>query len=512
VSESRTKNSIRNVAAGVINKCVALLFPFAIRTVILHELGAEYLGLGSLFSSILQVLNMAELGFSSAIVYSMYKPIADKDEKTICALMALYKKIYSIIGTCVLLVGIVLLPFLPKLIKGSTPENINIYILYLLYLFNTVVSYFLFAYKNCLLTAHQRSDITSNILTITQLIQYFVQILLLIVFKNYYVYFVVTPIATILNNVVSAIYATKLYPQYVCSGKLDKNKTEEITKSIGGLMVQKVSQVSRNSFDSIFISAFLGLSAAAIYSNYYYIMSAVHGLMAVVIPAVAASAGNSIVSESEEKNHRDFCKINFIYMWIAGWFTICLGCLYQPFMKIWVGSDLLLPTLTMLLFCIYFYSNALGDTVALYIQSAGLWWKVRVVYIVNAVSNIILNYVLVKAWGIFGIVLATIITSLAFGSFQLCRVLYTDYFKSFKFSGYMKRLAFYFATTCFGGILTFSACNMIQDQGIATFIVKGLICTILPNVIFFVIYFKYPLFNESMLLVRKAVKKGNKSR
>jgi O-antigen/teichoic acid export membrane protein len=473
-------------------------------------LGAEYLGLSSLFSSILQVLNMAELGFSSAVVYSMYKPIAEHDEDTICALMALYKKIYSIIGLCVMGVGLILVPALPHLIKGDTPVGINIYILYLLYLFNTTVSYFLFAYKNCLLTAHQRADITSNILTLTQLIQYCLQIALLVVFKSYYVYFIVTPIATISNNVISAIYARKLYPQYICKGKLSKAKTNEISKSIGGLMVQKVSQVSRNSFDSIFISAFLGLSAAAIYGNYYYIMSAVHGLMAVAASAMTASVGNSIVSESEEKNHKDFCKINFIYLWIAGWFAICLACLYQPFMKIWVGDKLLLPIYTMLLFCIYFYSNALGDTIVLYIQSAGLWWKVKKVYVMNAVANIVLNYVLVRAWGVFGIVLATIITSLVFGSFQHCRILYKDYFKSFKFSGYLGRLLYYFTVTCVVGGFSFCICNLIEDKGIVTLAIKALICIIVPNVAFSVAYIKYPLFKESYLLVKRAFGKRGK--
>lgn len=504
---SRIKNSMRNITAGILNKCVMLLFPFAIRTVILKILGAEYLGLSSLFTSILQVLNMAELGFSSAVVFSMYKPIAENDENTICALMALYKKVYRTIGTIVLGVGLLLLPFLKNLIKGDCPEDINIYVLYIMYLFNTTVSYFLFAYKNCLLTAHQRADITSNVLSVTQCMQYIIQIIVLFAFKNYYVYFIISPVFTIANNVIAAHYANKLYPQYVCRGSIHKEKKNEITKSIGGLMVQKISQVSRNSFDSIFISAFLGLTASAVYGNYYYIMSAIHGVLSVVVPAITASAGNSIVSESVEKNHNDFKKINFIYLWAAGWFTICLACLYQPFMVIWVGDKLLLPIATMVLFCIYFYSNAIGDVISLYIQSAGLWWKVKYVYLLNAVSNIIMNYVLVRLYGVFGIVLATIITGLVFGGFQLCRILYREYFKEYSFAKYLCRILLYFCVTCAVGGLTYAICVFVGEKGLTAFIIRVIICSVLPNIMFFAVYKRTRIFNEAKSIMFNALKR-----
>ena len=129
MKDSRTKNALRNMIFGFFNKFVVLLFPFIIRTVIIKTLGSEYLGLNSLFISILQVLNLAELGFSAAIVYSMYKPIAENDTKTICALMNLYKKIYRVIGFTVMAIGLFLLLFLKFFIKGAYPTDINIYYL-----------------------------------------------------------------------------------------------------------------------------------------------------------------------------------------------------------------------------------------------------------------------------------------------------------------------------------------------------------------------------------------------
>ena len=199
---SRTKNATRNMFFGFINKLIVLLFPFVIRAMIIKTLGSEYLGLSSLFTSILQVLNLAELGFNSAIVYSMYKPIAEKDTTTICALINMYKKIYRIIGITIITLGLILLPFLNLLIKGNYPSDINIYILYLICLFNTGITYFLFAYKNALFTAHQRSDITSNIQSISYVLQYLIQIFVLVKLKNYYMFVIIQMFTTILNNII----------------------------------------------------------------------------------------------------------------------------------------------------------------------------------------------------------------------------------------------------------------------------------------------------------------------
>ena len=181
----RRKNTIRNMIWGTVNRLIATVIPFITRTIIINQLGNEYLGLNSLFTSILQILNLTELGVSSAIVYFMYKPIAEKNEEKICALLNLYKKIYRIIGVVILLIGLILLPFLNYLISGDIPDDINIYILYLIYLFNTVVTYWLFAYKKSLLQAFQRNDIVSKVNSVLSIMQAILQMIIIFVFKNY---------------------------------------------------------------------------------------------------------------------------------------------------------------------------------------------------------------------------------------------------------------------------------------------------------------------------------------
>ena len=176
MGKSRTENTTRNIGAGLLYRMVIIILPFINRTAILWTLGAEFTGLAGLFSSILNVLNMAELGFNMAIVYSLYKPMADKDHKRICEIVSLFKRIYTIVGTIILIGGLAVMPFLTYFINGSYPDTINLYIVYLLYLINSAISYYMFAYKECLLIADQCDDVAKNIRTIVSIARYLAQL------------------------------------------------------------------------------------------------------------------------------------------------------------------------------------------------------------------------------------------------------------------------------------------------------------------------------------------------
>ena len=173
----RTKNATRNMVFGIALKIYQILMPFFMRTAMIYFMGVQYLGLNSLFTSILQVLNLAELGVGSAMVYSMYKPIAEDDTVTICALMKIYRTYYSAIGAVIAVVGVILTPIIPHLISGDLPTGLNVYILYWMNLGATVLSYWLFAYKNALFQAHQRVDVTSKVTIVTNTFQYAAQLL-----------------------------------------------------------------------------------------------------------------------------------------------------------------------------------------------------------------------------------------------------------------------------------------------------------------------------------------------
>ena len=314
---NRSRNATRNIIFGVILKIYQLVLPFAMRTIIMYELGVKYLGLNSLFTSILQVLNLAELGVGSAMVFSMYKPIAQEDSKTICALMKLYKIYYRVIGLVVLAAGLVLLPFIPKLIAGDVPDGINIYVLYLLNLLATVFTYWLFAYKNSILQAHQRQDVVSKVTIVTDTCKYILQIGMLFAFHNYYYYVCVLLLSQIFNNILTAIVSNKLYPQFQAEGKLPKETVKEINQKIKDLFTSKLGFTIVSSADTVVISAFLGLEALAIYQNYYYIINAVMGFVAIIYSSITAGVGNSMIVHDTEKNYRDYRIFTFLACWIT---------------------------------------------------------------------------------------------------------------------------------------------------------------------------------------------------
>lgn len=487
---SKTQNAKRNIIAGVINKVITMILPFVVRSVIIYKLSADYLGLNNLFSSILQVLNLSEMGFSNAVVYSMYKPIADNDSKTICALMNFYRKVYRVIGFIVLGVGLLLLPFLGDLINGDYPQGINIYYLYLFYLVNTVLSYWMFAYKNAILNAFQRTDIISNVNTISLGGMYVAQIIILFTIRNYYLYVAMMPFFTVFQNLLIARESRRLYPKYVCEGTISDDTIYKIKKQVSGLMISKICAVSRNSLDSIFVSAFLGLTITAMYGNYYYVMNAVVAILNVIGNAFLAGVGNSIVTESREKNYSDLMKINFIYMWLSGWCTVCLLCLYQPFMELWVGEELMFSVPVVILFCIYFYSLEMGVIRGVYSDAAGLWWENRYRAIAESVANFVLNYIFGKFFGIAGIIFATLVSLLVINYGLGSQIVFKYYFKNGKLIEYFKYHSIYaFVTLVVCGVTYFITVDLPLD-GILGLVVRILICCIVPNIIYVLVYYK----------------------
>lgn len=502
----RTENASRNILFGTILKLYQILVPFFMRTVMIYFLGAEYLGLNSLFTSVLQVLNLAELGVGSAMVYSMYKPIADDDQASICALMKLYRLYYRVIGTVVMILGIILLPFIPKLIKGSVPEDIDIYLLYILNLSATVLSYWLFAYKNSILVAHQRSDITSKVAIIMNTFKYLVQIFVLIVLKNYYYYVIAILVTQVMTNIITAYYANRMYPQYKPIGQLEKDKVKSINGRIKDLFTSKVGAVIVNSADTIVISAFLGLTALAIYQNYYFIISSIIGFITIIFSSCTAGIGNSLIVETKEKNYNDLKKFTFIIAWLAGFCAICFLCLFQPFMELWVGKELMLDFSVVICFCIYFFIYEINALLNMYKDSAGMWHEDRFRPLITALANLGLNLCLVNYWGMYGVILSTVLSTLIIGMPWLLHNLFTVIFEKKYLKKYILHLIKYIVITSIAGFLTVCICQFIELPLFTELIVRGIMCCIIPNCIFLIAYHKMPEFGQSMALVDKMLK------
>ncbi len=484
----RTKNATRNILFGIILKIYQILIPFFMRTAMIYFMGVQYLGLNSLFTSVLQVLNLAELGVGSAMVYSMYKPIAEDDKITICALMRLYKIYYRMIGLIIAVVGIILTPFIPKLISGGVPVDINIYILYLLNLFATVLSYWLFAYKNSILQAHQRTDVVSKISLLTNTLQYGLQIAVLCVLRNYYYYVIVAMITQAITNITTAYVADRLYPDYKPIGKLEKQQIKKINQRIKDLFTSKIGVVIYDSADTLVISAFLGLTALAIYQNYFYVLNAITGFITVVFGACTAGIGNSIVTETKEKNFNDLNKFTFIICWIAGFCSVCLLCLYQPFMELWVGKDLMFSFSAVICFVVYFFIRQMNSLFNLYKDASGMWHEDRFRPLTAALTNLVLNIILVQFIGVYGILLSTVLAIICVGMPWLLHNLFTVVFEKKYLKKYLKKVLFYLIVVIISCVITYLICWKIAVKLISTLIIRGVICLIVPNLIYFLVY------------------------
>ncbi len=511
--KSRTENSIRNSIWGWISKIVAMVLPFILRTVMIYAIGHEYVGLNGLFTSILSMLSLSELGVGAAIVYSMYKPLAEGKDDEVCALLNLYRRLYGWIGLAVLIIGLILLPFLPHLVSGEVPEDINLYTLYVIYLAEAVVSYWFFAYRSSLLRANQRSDVISKATILLGIVKYMFQIFVLLIWRNYYLYVIMQPLYNLAFNGVNAHIVKKMYPQYVCRGQVDTEQMQGIRKRIFGLMIHKVGTTTRNSFDSIIISALFGLTVVARYNNYYYIMATVISFFSVFLQAIQASVGNSIATESVEKNYADLRRFQFLYMWIAGLCTSLLFCLYQPFMLIWLRDESMLMTLPeIILWCLYFYLLLQGDMISVYNNAAGLWWFGKNRYILEAVCNLILNIVLGKLLGTLGVILATVLTIFGFSTIYGTIIVFRHYFGSERINAFFRQLAVYFTVMVVSVTVAYALCSLLPmtksfGPGILWFVCRAVICTVIFSVLYSIVLRRVPEFAQTREFVVRTINK-----
>lgn len=513
MSSNRVYNAIKNTKWGVAEKVITFGCPFVIRTLLIFRLGADFSGISGLFVSVLSFLNLAEMGLSNAIIFHMYKPISENDIYHLSSLLYFFRKAYRIIGLVILLLGILLCPFIHHFIKGEVPIGINIYVVFLVYLINSVIGYFFCTYKLSILSAYQREDIISKNLLVYNIMLCIIQCLAIYISNDYYIFILVVPICTCVLNFLYHLSAKKIFPYKIEKGVLSDDEIKSLKKEIYGLMIWKVGGESRNSFDNIFISTFLGLVAITMYQNYFQIISGVNMLIAVVSRSIIAGVGTKIVEQSIERNYEDFKKFHFLYMWIASWCTICIFCLTQPFMRLWMGEKLMLPDYMIYIFSYYFIMMKKGDINSVYYNAAGLWWNGRYRSIFEAVLNLILNYLLGRYFGLAGIILATII-SFSVVNVYGASVLFSKYFKN---NGYL----LYFFENVFFIIITFllsaftrgtgnRVINLFKiDSSYLSIVVLFILCIFLPNLCMAIIYGIFPKYRKYMLYACKIFMRTN---
>lgn len=489
----RTKNSIRNAIFGTIRYLLQIIFKFITRTFIILYLGEKFVGVDSLFSSILQILSLAELGFGSALVFSMYKPIADNDVEKVSILMHLYKKVYNIVALLVLILGLCLMPFLGYFVKDGVPDSINIYWVFGIYLLNSVFGYLL-SYKRSLIYAYQRNDIESKVCSITMILLNGIQILLIYLTRNYYAYIVLFPIFTIIENLIIYIVADKIFKLPKTDKKLTDEEKKEISKKIKAMIYHKIGSVVVFSTDNLLISTFIGLTISGRYNNYYLVISSFITLLNVFTKSITASLGNSIVKEDVNKNLSIFYKItilNFIFLGVT--ITGLVGC-FQRFILVWLKNEEYLFSFDIvLLIVLSYFITGLRTNISIFREVTGTFYNDRYKPIIESVVNFVVSIVLVHYIGLSGIIIGTVASSLLVALPIEIYVVFKHYFQTGfkKYFYYLIKYTLLIIALCVG---IYYLNELMPISGIWGFIMMGFISVALSSLMICIFSIKDPNF------------------
>lgn len=484
----RTKKAVKNIAYNMINQVLGLVLTFISRTVFIWGFGIEYLGINGLFADVLGLLSMADLGFNTAMVYSFYKPLADDNSKKIAALISFYKQVYSIIAIAVIFIGVCLIPALPYLINVEKKiPNLNI--IYLLSLINVVISY-LWIYRTSILSADQKGYIITRIGMISNVVRTVLQILSIVLFRNYILYLVIGSIVAVINNIISSQISVKQYP-YILSGEcLPKAERRNIFDTIKSVFIYKISSVLLNATDNILISIIISTTAVGYYSNYLMLQNKITQFYALFFTSLTASIGNLIVTEKANKRFEVFeCEQSISYI-ICGVVIPCYVGLINDFIRIWLGEFYILSDLVVIAIGINMYLSCVLQPLWSYREATGLYRKTKWVMLICATLNLLLSIALGETMGLSGILFASGLSRLLTYVWVEPWILYRDYFESKPYKYYVQlfgNAALIIALTL---LLNLTVGKLIYVVSVLTWIYKALLWGGISLIITLLLYCK----------------------
>ncbi len=492
-SYSRTTNTVLNFISSVGGQVIVMIMSFVVRTFFIKTLGKEYLGINGLFSNILSLLSLAELGVGSAILFKLYTPIAREDKKRITVLMNFYKTAYRYIGIAVAILGLCMLPFLPILIKDYDTLSrlgINSSFIYILYLLNTVSSYLFLAYKSAIIKAHQKEYIINVISYVVTVIKGIVQIIVLLIGCKFEVYILVSIVFIILQNCIYALAANKMYPfiNEKPEEKLSRKETKEIVKDCTALFFYKLNTVVLKSTDNIVLSVFMGLNEVALYSNYYIFYTTIQTLFAKIYNAVSHSLGNLHTTNKQNHEYTIFKIVDMITVIFGGTAFVGIFVVGDEFIETWIGAQWIIGQPFCFLLGLEIYTLAIRTALSKYRATMGLFQQAKYRPLAGMIINVILSVVLANIWGISGVILATIIADWATFMWFDPIIIFKYGFKGrFSVNKYFITNIRYFIAVIIIGVVDYLLCtHILVGYGWISIIFHALICGItVPSVLFY---------------------------
>ncbi|WP_234110737.1 lipopolysaccharide biosynthesis protein [Chryseobacterium sp. R2A-55] len=490
---------MKNILFGITSQVLQIVLSFVARTVFIKYLAIEYLGINSLFSNILMMLSLAELGVSAAFVYSLYKPLADKDEFTISVILKFYKKVYWIIGLFIFFSGLILIPFLDHFI-AQKPAAINedIRIIYFIFLFNTSSSYF-FSYKISLLNADQQN----SVVTINQMkfliLQNILQILVLVFKTNFIAYLLVQTLTQFASNYYVSHLVDKRYSflRKFKTGIIDRNLKKTIISNTKSTFLIKVGGVMVNGTDNVFISYFVGLAILGKFSNYLMLVALVSNFTAIIFANLSSSIAHLIVTERKEQQRKIFYSLNFLNFWIFGVCALMIVFLVNDFIKLWIGEQFLLGREISILLAVNFFMVGMQSGFWTFKGAYGFFKQGRYAVLGTALINLVLSYYGGLHFGILGIIGATAIA-------RLVTNFWYDPYVVLKLGlnenpmRYLLKFVKYLLVLGIAAVVTFFASSFLSFSGLVNFVLKATICFTLVNLFIILVFKNSPEFIASL--------------
>lgn len=506
----RTESSVKNSIFATMMIVIKILITFLAQKIFVVILDAEYLGANGLFTNVIGLLSLAELGIGQAIIFNLYKPIANDDKEIIKSLMVLYKKSYNWITFAVAIIGFSLIPFLGFFI-GETTLDLNFTLVYILFLLQSLASYVL-TYKRSILYAYQENYIVSIIDIYYIITVNIAQLTVLYFTKNYYLYLAIKSVCIVIENIIITILADQKY-EFIKSKEvkpLSKEIEADVYQRIKAQLFHRVGSVAINSTDNIIISKFFGLLVAGLYSNYYMIIYAIGEVVRQMLMALTPSVGNLLSEEGNEKSFDVYKKIRFFDFWVATFSAISILIVVQSFIKLWMGEEFLFGMSVVVALTINYYQKTMRQSNEVFVSAAGICIETKWVPIVETVLNILFSIILIKPFGLAGVFCGTIISSLAVWCYTYPKFVYKNLLGG-KYSNYIKENLTYFllfvviAVITYGISMTFAISNLWLDV-----IARVALCLLVPNLILFLIYRKSEEFAYFKSLAKFILNKGKK--
>ena len=485
--ESRLKNSKKNIINGIIFFLLTTLLTFFVRLLFVKFLNIKYLGINGLYSNILQILSLSEFGLGSIALSILYKPIIKNDISKINSLVKYFSKAYKYVSVAILLIGICLCPFL-KYIVNSNLNDFDLIAFYILFLLDTSISY-IGVSNQILINADQKIYIIKNINLLSIILRDIFQIIILFIFKNYYLYLVIQILSTILINILSYYKARSLYPFLKDKNKkeLDKRTKKDIISKMKGIFIYKLSVVIINSTDNIFISILLGLTVVGYYSNYALIITAISSFINILISAIFSSIGNLTAGNDVDKKTYIFYKFVFSMQWLISIISICLFILFNDFITLWIGKKYLISNFAVLAIVIDFYFKNIINPVWIYRETMGLFNEVKKVVVARSILNIIFTWLLGIIMGLPGIFVATIISRILTTVWKEPLIILRDHFNK-PVKKYFLLQLFYIIIFSITFIISFLIFNNFKANNLIEWVIKAISIFAFTNIIYIIVF------------------------